>query len=342
MNAQNATSLFDYAWYLKNGYSTKGIEKNNLKVFSTFACGGGSTMGYKLAGYDVVAANDIDPQMQSVYVKNHNPKHFYLCPINELLEKELPQELHDLDILDGSPPCPVFSVAGQRDRNWGKAKKFREGQSKQVLDDLFFDFINLVDKLRPKVVVAENVKGMIIGKAIGYCKMIQEKMNKLGYDMQLFLLNSASMYVPQQRERLFFIFSRSDLNLPKLKLQFDFDAIPFRDISDDEDQTQNITDLYLKYWAKAKEGKAVGKFKSLKKVHSHLPMATILATNRHFHHKFPRNLNKRELSLAGTFPLDYNFAKIDPGYLIGMSVPPVMMAQIAHQIYLQWFLLLKK
>ena len=58
---------FPYKWYLKDGYPAKGIKKNNLKVFSTFACGGGSTMGYKLAGYDVIGANDIDAQMENVY-----------------------------------------------------------------------------------------------------------------------------------------------------------------------------------------------------------------------------------------------------------------------------------
>lgn len=54
---------FPYKWNLKDGYPAKGIEKHGLKVFSTFACGGGSSMGYKLAGYDVIGANDIDPQM---------------------------------------------------------------------------------------------------------------------------------------------------------------------------------------------------------------------------------------------------------------------------------------
>ena len=74
---------------------------------TTFACGGGSTMGYKLAGYDVVAANDIDPQMAKVYKANHNPKQFFLCGIKELLERnDLPQ----VDVLDGSPPCSVFSM----------------------------------------------------------------------------------------------------------------------------------------------------------------------------------------------------------------------------------------
>ena len=338
MSVQNADSLFDYAWYLKNGCLVKGIRKNNLKVFSTFACGGGSTMGYKLAGFDVIAANDIDPQMQAVYVKNHNPKHFYLCPVKELLNMELPKELYNLDILDGSPPCSVFSVVGQRDKNWGKAKKFREGQSKQVLDDLFFDFISLVEKLKPKVVVAENVKGMITGNAKGYCKMIDERFSKVGYNVQFFLLNAATMGVPQSRERVFFICSRKDLIFSKLKMEFNYKQIPFSKISDETDQTKNITELTEKYWDGARDGESVGKFKSRKKVWSTRPLPTIIASNRNYHNKFKRELNDRELFLGGTFPLDYDFMKIDPNYLIGMSVPPVMMAQIAYQIYLQWFL----
>ena len=53
------SKMFNYKWYLKDGYPDKEVEKHNKKVFSTFACGGGSSMGYKLAGYDVIAANDI-------------------------------------------------------------------------------------------------------------------------------------------------------------------------------------------------------------------------------------------------------------------------------------------
>lgn len=50
-----------------------------------------------------------------------------------------PNELFKLDILDGSPPCSTFSLAGEREKNWGKNKKFREGQASQVLDDLFLN-----------------------------------------------------------------------------------------------------------------------------------------------------------------------------------------------------------
>ena len=81
-------------------------EKNGLKVFSCFACGGGSTMGYKLAGCEVVGCCEIDPKMNEIYVKNHNPKYNFLMDIrdfNNLPNEEIPEELFNLDILDGSP-----------------------------------------------------------------------------------------------------------------------------------------------------------------------------------------------------------------------------------------------
>jgi len=127
-------------------------------------------MGYKLAGCDVIAANDIDKEMAYHYKLNLNPKHYFLCPVKDLLTQDLPNELYNLDILDGSPPCSSFSMAGSREKTWGKEKHFREGQAKQVLDDLFFDYLDLVDKLKPRVAIAENVKGMIAGKAKGYTK----------------------------------------------------------------------------------------------------------------------------------------------------------------------------
>ena len=160
-------------------------------------------MGYKLAGCDVVAANDIDPEMAHHYKANLSPKHFFLCSISDLLEKSLPKELYSLDILDGSPPCSTFSVAGSREKSWGKNKHFREGQAKQVLSDLFFDYLDLVEKLRPKAAIAENVKGMIAGNARGYTKAVLRRFKDIGYKPQLFVVNAADCGVPQKRERVF-------------------------------------------------------------------------------------------------------------------------------------------
>ena len=110
-------------------------------------------MGYKLAGFDVLGGVEIDPKIMAMYRENHHPRHSFLMGVQEfknIPDSELPPELFELDILDGSPPCSSFSVCGNREKNWGEAKKFREGQAHQVLDDLFFYFIAVAKKLKPK------------------------------------------------------------------------------------------------------------------------------------------------------------------------------------------------
>ena len=230
---------FNYNWTLKDANFTK----DKGSVFSCFACGGGSTMGYKLAGFDVIGCNEIDKRMMEAYRANHNPKYSFLEPIQTFkLRKDLPKELYNLDILDGSPPCSNFSMAGNREKDWGKKKKFREGQACQVLDDLFFHFIDLANELRPKIVVAENVKGLLLGNAIKYVRQIYREFDKAGYYCQHWLLNAAKMGVPQRRERVFFIALRKDLSepflyqkdlftvTPKLELKFNEKGIIFKEI----------------------------------------------------------------------------------------------------------------
>ncbi len=82
--------LFDYEWNLKDAIFTK----DKGKVFSCFSCGGGSTMGYKLAGFDVIGCNEIDPKMMEVYKLNHHPKYTYLESIVDFCKRdEYPEEL---------------------------------------------------------------------------------------------------------------------------------------------------------------------------------------------------------------------------------------------------------
>ncbi len=121
--------------------------------------------------------------------------------VRELVNQDLPEELYNLDVLDGSPPCSTFSMAGSREKGWGVEKQFREGQKRQRLDDLFFHFINIAKELQPKVVVAENVKGLVGGNAKGYVNEILKAYDEAGYKVQIFLLNAATMGVPQRRER---------------------------------------------------------------------------------------------------------------------------------------------
>lgn len=326
---------FNYIWEIKNGYPSQEVENHRSSVFSTFACGGGSTMGYKLAGYNVIGANDIDPQMAKVYKENHKPELYYLCPIKDMLTMNLPPELHNLDVLDGSPPCSTFSTTGLRDKVWGKEKMFREGQTAQILDDLFFDFIALAKKLQPKVIIAENVKGMLIGNAKGYVIEIKKQLEEAGYSVQIFLLNGATMGLPQKRERVFFICSRKDIKFKKLVLNFNNKPITMQNISDETDTRTSLTPTYIKYWNEAQPGESVGKYMSSRKTHPKRVANTLSASGAAFHYKYTRELNKKEIEKISSFPLDYNYLDVEPKYLMGMSVPPVMMAQVANQVYLQ-------
>ena len=339
---------YPYEWNLADGYI---MPRNGHKVFSTFACGGGSTMGYKLAGYEMIGICEIDPQMARIYKKNHNPKMVFLEDIRVFRKRDdLPLELFNLDILDGSPPCSSFSTAGNREKDWGKEKVFREGQAKQRLDDLFFEYIALVKRLRPKVAVAENVSGLLKGAAKGYVKEIQAAFNEAGYDLQVFLFNAASMGVPQKRQRSFFIARRSDLNLPPLKCNFDDKPITFGEIRREGDgQCKNPTERDKKIWdnyiATDKTygdvnlrlvGKPTG-FNSVfvrdtdvcNTIVASSGGAMVVPTKKRF-------LSVRELKCCGSYPQDYDFMDADPKYVIGMSVPPVMTARIAEQIQWQW------
>jgi len=340
---------FPYKWYLKDGYPSKGIKPNNLNVFGTFICGGGSTMGYKLAGFNHLGGVEIDPKVAEVYRTNHHPKYLYIEDIRQFIKRnDLPDELYKLDILDGSPPCSSFSMAGNREKDWGKEKVFREGQALQTLDDLFFDYIALAKKLQPKVVIAENVKGLIQGNAKSYVRKIKTSFEDAGYKVQLFLLNAASMGVPQKRERVFFICQRNDLKLPVLKLEFDEKPILFSELKGD--LGKEISEHGMNIWKRRilgdrsysdvlvrdenRESNWNSKF-----IYKNEVCQTVLSSDGSKLIEFdnPNHIGDAKLKMIGSFPNDYSFVDIKVQYLIGMSVPPVMTAQIAHQIYLQWF-----
>lgn len=305
-------------------------------------------MGYKLAGFDVIGCNEIDPKMMAAYIANHNPKYSYLEPIQTFkLRDDLPQELFELDILDGSPPCSSFSMAGNREKDWGKEKKFREGQAEQVLDTLFFDFIDLAKRLKPKVVIAENVKGLLLGDAQKYVNDILTAFNDAGYYVSYKLLDASKMGVPQRRERVFFYAIRKDLykgefmdlfqSEPNLDLEFDEHGLTLNSIN--VELGDDIEKCYGEDYDRLKRGEEKKYLQSglvdINEIHP-----TLAAGYRQKASPMPgwckKWLSSNDLCKIGTYPLDYDFRKSKPSYLIGMSVPPVMTAQIATRVYDQW------
>ena len=341
--------LFPYRWKMADGYPAPGITKNGLKVFGTFICGGGSTMGYKLAGYEHLGGVEIDERVSAIYERNHHPKYLYTEDLRVFNKRQdLPDELYQLDILDGSPPCSTFSMAGSREKAWGKEKIFAEGQALQTLDDLVFVYCDTIKKLHPKTFILENVKGLALGNARSYLRRIFDTLTRAGYDCQVFILNAASMGVPQMRERCFVIGRRKDINYPPLQLDFKEQPVLFGEIIDREDKTENLStgerqafemwkrgDRSLAHTNERAKGKNTGYTTSW--VEEDRVCAT-LTTGKHLLTAIPRSLNDKEILSIGTFPQDYDYPNKERlRFLVGMSVPPVMTAQIAHQIAVQFF-----
>ncbi len=345
-------NTFPYNWNLKDTVFTK----DKGKVFSCFACGGGSTMGYKLAGFDVLGCNEIDSKMMDVYRLNHIPKYSYLEPIQTFkARKDLPEEFYNLDILDGSWPCSSFSSGGNRGKDWGKEKKFKEGQVKQVLDTLCYDFIDLAAELRPKVVFGENVEGLLQSNAIEYMRGIYRSFDQAGYYLQHWLFDCSNMGLPQERKRVVFIALRKDLATkfliqkdfftvaPQIDLNFRFKTVNFSKIQQFDVERKPIINSYLKYWNKANyrgvyDERSTGgkKFGFFRKAMKNKPLATIMSGNVIAIEEKPEHLTTKELCLCQSFPTDYDFGNEEPQYLIGMSVPPIMIALIATEIHKQW------
>ena len=337
----------NWKWYLKDLETT---EKNGLNVFSCFSCGGGSSMGYKLAGYTVIGDCELDQAVNKLYLANLHPKYNYLMDIRDFAaidNDKLPPELFNLDVLDGSPPCSSFSLSGVRERGWNREKQFREGQKMQRLDDLFFWFIKVAKKLQPKVVIAENVKGLVSGNAKGYVNEIFKAFRDAGYEPQLFLLNAAFMGVPQSRERVFFVCRKKELGLPKLQMGFNEKPVKFGEVRVEHGEAPDPNSQMGKSIKFRKPGdkcladinqRLYGKGSCFSDpiVHDNEVAPTNVSGSTYFRDYDGMKYADMDFVNTQTFPQDYDFIDQSPKYVCGMSVPPLMMARIAKEVERQW------
>ncbi len=188
---------------------------NGYKVASTFSGCGGSCLGFEMAGYDVRFASEFIPSAQDTYRANHPGVHLDTRDIREVEPEQILEiagvAKGELDVFEGSPPCASFSMAGSRDDGWGKIKTY--SGRKQRTDDLFWEYARLVDGIKPKVFVAENVSGLVRGVAKGYFRDILEMFKGLGYHVEARLVDAQWLGVPQARQRIIFMGVRDDLGV---------------------------------------------------------------------------------------------------------------------------------
>lgn len=191
----------------------EAIPWNGYTVASTFSGGGGSCLGYRMAGFRVAWANEFLAEARDSYAANHPRSVLDGRDIREVKGAEVLEacglERGELDLLDGSPPCTPFSTAGTRAKGWGKERQTSDGVQRD--DDLFLEYARLVDEIQPRVFVAENVSGLVKGVAKGYFKIILKRLEDAGYNVGVKLLDAKWLGVPQSRTRVIFVGVREDL-----------------------------------------------------------------------------------------------------------------------------------
>lgn len=162
-----------------------------MKAVSLFCGAGGMDVGVQQAGFEIVAANELDPYACKTYKENHKEAVLYEGDIEQYLDAIGSHK--SVDLVIGGPPCQGFSVAGRMDPNDPRSK-------------LVFSYCNVIERVMPRAFIMENVKAL---GALEKFKVIREeifrRMSTLGYTISMVILNAKDFGVPQSRERVFII-----------------------------------------------------------------------------------------------------------------------------------------
>lgn len=308
--------------------------ENAPTVISTFAGGGGSSLGYSMAGFRELLAVEWDDNAVETFRLNFPDVPVYHGDIAKLSVAEVLERTGlqpgELDVFDGSSPCQGFSTAGKR-----------------VMDDprnqLFREYVRLLQGLKPKVFVMENVSGMVKGKMKLLFADILRALKASGYVVSARLLNAMYFNVPQSRERLIFIGVREDLGIapshPRAERRSytTWDAIGEYVLSAHEVRETELTPLYQGYWHAAKPMGVVGKLNQNIRLDFSRPAKTLQKGEGNggvYHPAECRSLCECEMARLGSFPDSFSWVggKRNSKNRIGNSVPPLFMRSIATHI----------
>lgn len=321
-------------WKLDGWNNKKDRSKYNF--IDLFSGAGGLSCGMVMAGFNPIASVEIMPQAVSTYEYNFIEQKGFdeKVETRDIRTLEVKEKLYEsvkdkkVDVIVGGFPCQGFSMAGYR-----------------VVDDprnsLYKEMKEIVEKLQPEVVVMENVEGlrsMLNGKVE---EMIIEDYKKIGYEINLTVLNSANYGVPQFRKRVIFIGNRVGKTNYHPKPLFNEtnyvtlgEAIaPYMNMPENKEINHEITrhtEKMKERLAAVPEGKSLYKnySDSWKKSPWDKPSCTIKENHggTNIHPKLPRCMTARELATLQSFPADFIFKGTKKWQLvqIGNAVPPLM------------------
>ena len=362
----------DYQKYtLQDVYD--GEAQNKFNVISTFAGGGGSSTGYRLAGGKILCINEFVKEARNTYHENYPNTPILPDDIKELEGKDLLEAANvgvgEVDILDGSPPCSAFSMAGAvvqgkgHSAGFGQVKKYSDDKKVENIEDLFFEFIRVAKDIQPKVIVGENVSGLLMGEAKNYYYKITAEFGNIGYNVSSMLLDSSHYGVPQTRKRVIFIAVRKDvtdaigltsLNIAGVFPEKNSEVVTcgkaFEDLNYDEEEIKMLTETFSKgshFETASKmplDPKKVltgcdyhpkGHHFNMKRVSRFKPSPTITASGGCIHWSEMRKLALGETRRLTSLPEDFKLTGKweQKSERMGRMVPPLMMKAIADSIY---------
>ncbi len=319
----------------KDGWKNKK-DRNGYNFIDLFSGAGGLSCGMVMAGFNPIASVEIMPQAVETYKYNFIEQKNFKEEVEtrDIRTKEVKEKLYEsvknkkVDVIVGGFPCQGFSMAGYR-----------------VVDDprnsLYKEMKEIVEKLQPEVVVMENVEGlrsMLNGKVE---EMIIDDYKKIGYEINLTVLNSANYGVPQFRKRVIFIGNRvgkKNYHPKALYNESNYvtlgEAISkFMYIPENKEinhQFTRHTEAMKKRLAAVPEGKSLYKnySDSWKKSPWDKPSCTIKENHggTNIHPKLARCMTARELAALQSFPDDFIFKGTKKWQLvqIGNAVPPLL------------------
>ena len=329
------------------------MKKNNQLTFiSLFSGAGGFKIGFEEAGFKCLLSSDIERTSELTHLKNFKGIPFLLQDIRTIKTKQILQLTNDQkpDVIIGGPPCQGFSVMG--DKN-----------SSDPRNELFKSYVSLINDLKPKCFVFENVKGLSTMYNGQFLEELKNDFSNCGYDIHFKVINAYDYGVPQLRERVFIVGTKLDKNFDfptldkkkygKLK-SFDNVKEAIFDLIDKDEKfpnhlSLNHSDTVIKRYKMIKEGEKLPSPEKLPKeirrknfgntyvrLNRKKPAPTMVPGNNAFpvHPKLNRSLTPREAARIQTFPDNITFVgnRKEQCILVGNAVPPLLSAKIAKEL----------
>ncbi len=327
-------------------------------ILSTFTGAGGLDIGFH-GGFKYLGRNfsklkfktviSLDINSDACTTIQHDNKYFkhtkiYNENIIDFDYKRIPND--NYDVLLGGFPCVTFSVVGKQ-----------KGVKDDINGKLYESYANYVDYFKPRVFLAENVKGILSANKGEAVKIIKKRFENTGYRLKIFLVNFADFGVPQLRERVLFIGIRKDISTEFIPPEFTHKAKHLTSLDAFENiDTNCINHTFIKQLSSTAEKIAAipegGNFKDLpehlaikglmsniyRRLDRNKPAYTVIASGGGgtwtYHYEEPRALTNRERARLQGFPDDLKFqgSNTEVRRQIGNAVPAVGIYPFAERI----------